>query len=117
MSLQEELFRIEEGFWLSGEDHFLQHLDERCLLAFPQMEQMHGVLPRADVARTAVPDRWRDLRISNRALVQLGDDACVISYRADVTRGDGTPYAALIGSSYVRRREGWKLASHQHSPL
>ncbi|WP_407353837.1 hypothetical protein [Luteimonas sp. R10] len=117
MSIQDELFRIEEGFWLAGEDHFLQHLDDRCLLAFPQMGQMHGVHARDQVAGTAAtPNRWRDLKIGNRHHVRLGDDVCIISYRADATRGDGAPYAALIGSGYVRRPEGWKLAFHQHSP-
>ena len=46
MSLEDELYAIERGFWLKGEDHFLAHLDETCLLAFPQMGEMHGVQSR-----------------------------------------------------------------------
>ena len=44
MALEDELFDIERGFWLSGEEHFLQHLDDDCLLAFPQVGEMHGFL-------------------------------------------------------------------------
>ncbi|MBL8770111.1 MAG: hypothetical protein JNK30_01915 [Phenylobacterium sp.] len=117
MTLETELYRIEEGFWLSGEAHFLAHLDARCLLAFPQAGEMHGVFDRTDVAATATPsNRWRDLRMSGRSLLEAGE-VTIISYRADVTRADGQPYAALVSSGYVRRPDGWKLAFHQHSPV
>lgn len=117
--LIDALFAIEQGFWLGGRDHFLEHVDERCLLAFPQAGEMHGVHSRDEVAATAStqPNRWRDLKISGRHLLRLSGDATIISYRADVHRFDGEPYAALIGSAYVRRPGGWKLAFHQHSPV
>jgi hypothetical protein len=118
MSIEEEIFAIEEGFWLEGERHFLDHLDEQCLLAFPQTGQMHGVYERERIAATAsTPGRWRDLRISNRHFLAPAEGVVQISYRADVQRFDGQPYSALIGSTYVRRPDGWKLAAHQHSPL
>lgn len=118
MSLDDELFRLEEGFWLAGRQHFLEHLDAECLLAFPQAGEMHGVHSAADIAASAsTPGRWRDLRISHRHLIELTDEVAAISYRADVTRADGEPYAALVGSGYVRRLGGWKLAFHQHSPV
>jgi hypothetical protein len=117
--LQDELFAIEEGFWLQGRDHFLEHVDERCLLAFPQAGEMHGVRTREEVAATAStqPGRWRDLKVSDRHLLRLADGAAVISYRADVLRFDGEPYAAMVSSAYVKRDGGWKLAFHQHSPV
>ena len=116
MALEDDLFSIEKGFWLSGSGHFLEHLDMRCLLAFPQSGEMHGVFDREQVAATAtIPNRWRDLTMSNRQLLSMGDVA-IISYKADVTRADGEPYAALVSSAYVRRDAGWKLAFHQHSP-
>lgn len=118
MALEDELYEIEEGFWLSGKDHFLSHLDERCMLVFPQAGELHGVQAREDVAATAsAPNRWRDLRISNRKFLEIAGDVAAISYRADVLRADGEPYAALISSVYAAREEGWKLALHQHSPV
>jgi hypothetical protein len=115
-ALQDELFAIEEGFWLEGEDYFLAHVDERCLLAFPTMPDFHGVDSREEVAATAKqPNRWSDLKMSNRQLVQPGEDVAIISYRADATQADGKPYAALIGSAYAKRDDGWKLSFHQHS--
>jgi hypothetical protein len=119
MALEDELFEIEEGFWLGGREHFLTHLDDRCLLAFPQMGQMHGIHTREEVADTAatMPNRWRDLTMSGRHMLRPDGGVGIISYRADVKRADGMPYEALIGSVYVRRSDGWKLASHQHSPI
>jgi hypothetical protein len=118
LGLQGELFGIEEGFWLKGQDYFLEHVDEQCLLAFPQGGEMHGVHSREDVAATATPvNRWRDLRMSNGHMLGPAEDVAIISYRADVTRPDGEPYAALVSSAYAKRQEGWKLAFHQHSPV
>ena len=73
MALEDELFDIERGFWLSGEEHFLQHLDDDCLLAFPQVGEMHGVFGRERVAATAtIANRWRDLRLGDRHLLRGG---------------------------------------------
>jgi hypothetical protein len=117
-ALQDELFEIEEGFWLKGEDYFLAHVDDQCLLAFPTMPDFHGVHSREEVAATAKqPNRWSDLKMTNRQLVQPGEDVAIISYRIDATKADGKPYAALIGSAYAKRGDGWKLTFHQHSAL
>ena len=115
--LIDDLFEVERGFWLEGEEFFLASLDEKCLLAFPQMGEMHGVRLREDIAATATPDnRWRDLKISKRDLIRPTPDVAIITYRAEVIRADGQPYSALVSSAYVRREDGWKLAFHQHSP-
>jgi hypothetical protein len=103
---------------MGGKDHFLDHLDDTCLLAFPQDGQMHGAFARDMIAASASePGRWRDLAMEDRNAIRPNDDMAVISYRAEVTRGDGQPYRAMVGSAYVRRENGWKLAFHRHSPL
>lgn len=118
MTLENDLYDIEQGFWLEGKEHFLNHLDDRCLLAFPQAGEMHGVHSRDEVAATATPsNRWRDLTMKERHLLHGAEDFAIISYRAEVTRADGEPYAALVSSAYARRPNGWKLAFHQHSPI
>ena len=103
---------------MKGREHFLDHVDAECLLAFPQMGEMHGVHSRDQVAATATDsNRWKDLRISGRKLLQPTADTAIISYRADVKRADGLDYRALISSAYASRRDGWKLFFHQHSPV
>lgn len=112
------MFEVEEGFWLKGEDYFLDHVDERCLLAFPTMPGFHGVHSREEVAATAKqPNRWSDLKISSRQLIQPGSDVAILSYVVEARQADGKPYKAMIGSAYVKRGDGWKLAFHQHSPM
>src|SRR3546814_11770433 len=84
MTLGKELYDIEQGFWLAGKEHFLDHVDDKCLLAFPQAGEMHGVHSRAEVVATATnPNRWRDLTMKDRQLLQSGDDFAIIRYRAD----------------------------------
>ncbi|MDQ0995411.1 hypothetical protein QFZ34_000588 [Phyllobacterium ifriqiyense] len=118
METKDKLFRIEEGFWLSGKDHFLAHVDEKAILAFPQAGEMHGIHPREDVAETAtLTNRWRNLKMTSRYLLMPADDVAIVSYRADVSRNDGEPYSALVSSAYIRRSTGWKLTFHQHSPV
>jgi hypothetical protein len=118
MTIEKELYDIERGFWLEGKEHFLNHVDDQCLLAFPQAGEMHGVYSREEVAATAtVSNRWRDLTMKNRHLLREEDHFAIISYRAEVKRADGVPYAALVSSEYIRRPDGWKLAFHQHSPI
>ena len=117
MTAGKDLYQIEEGFWLEGKEHFLEHVGEQCLLVFPQMGEMHGVHSRAEVAATATSaGRWRHLAMKDRQLLE-NDDFAIISYRADATRADGEPYRALVSSGYARRAHGWKLVFHQHSPL
>lgn len=118
MTLDKELYDIEQGFWLEGKEHFLDHVDNRCLLAFPQAGEMHGVYSRVAVAATdTTTNRWRDLAMKDRHLLHDSEDFAIISYKAEVLRADGKPYAALVSSAYVRRPDGWKLTFHQHSPV
>ena len=118
MALENELFDIEQGFWLKGKEHFDHHVDDQCLLAFPQAGEMHGIRSREEVAATATAtNRWRDLSMTTRHVLRAADEVAIISYRADVMRADGQPYAALVSSAYRQRPDGWKLAFHQHSPI
>jgi hypothetical protein len=115
MPLQDDLLAIDKGFWLDDEAFFMSHVDEKCALVFTQMQ---GIYPKAEVAVSAHdPKRWQDLKMSAPFLLQPADDVAFLSYRASVKHGNGQPYSALIGSLYIRRADGWKLAAHQHSPI
>ena len=115
-TLVNELYTIERGFWEEGGDFFRDHLDDKCLLAFPGMV---GTQSREEVAASASDNnRWRDVVIEHRALVEPGAGSAIISYEASATRLDGTFYHAIASSGYVRRRKGgWKLMFHGQTPL
>jgi hypothetical protein len=116
--LKDDLFELEQGFWTGGETYFLKHVDEKCLLVFPTMLDFHGIHSREEVAATArQPNRWRDVQFSQRQFVQPAADVAILSYRVTARQADNAPYAALIGSVYASRGDGWKLTFHQHSPI
>lgn len=115
MALEDELTEIERGFWTGGEDYFLSHLDEQCLLAFPQMA---GTYSREEVAATARdPLRWKDLETESKGFLQPTGETALIDYEARATRGNGEPYRALVSTLYVRRGKDWKMAFHSQTPL
>jgi hypothetical protein len=58
---------------------------------------------------------WDSFQLADERVLQLTDDAAVVSYRASATR-QGTDYTALFNSTYVRRNGEWKLALHQQTP-
>jgi hypothetical protein len=60
---------------------------------------------------------WDEFAFADERCLQLGDDTALLSYRFSGRRGEDLRYAALMGSVYVRRPEGWRLAYHQQTPL
>ena len=112
--VQQEILAIERQFWSGDEVFFRAHTDERCLVAFPSMS---GVMTREDMAATARnPNRWRDLDIRLKGIVQPSDDVVAMTYEATATRENGDPYRALVSSGYINRADGWKLMFHAHAP-
>ncbi|MGN6305502.1 MAG: hypothetical protein ACTHNH_11840 [Mesorhizobium sp.] len=112
---EKELLEIEKGFWALGEAYFKAHADKECLVAFPEMAM---AMSNADLAATAKnPNRWRDLSIDLKGMVEPGSDVVMLSYEAHATREGGEPYAALVSSGYVHRADGWKLMFHCQTPL
>jgi hypothetical protein len=115
MASEKDLLEIEKGFWTLGEAYFKAHVDKNCLVAFPDMA---GAMSNADLAATAKNlNRWRDLRMDMKGMVEPGSDVVMLSYEAHATRESGEPYAALVSTGYVRRADGWKMMFHSQTPL
>lgn len=80
----------------------------------------HGqVFTRQDVVESlndAAP--WRSYDIDEERLIPLGDCAAVLVYRGTAYRDDRAPeFFALVSTVYVRRGNGWALASYQQTPI
>lgn len=115
MASEKEILEIEKGFWTLSEAYFKANADRECLVAFPGMA---GTMSNADLAATATnTNRWRDLEIDLKGIVEPGSDVLVLTYEAHATRESGEPYAALVSTGYVRRANGWKMMFHSHTPL
>jgi hypothetical protein len=115
MASEKELLEIEKGFWTLGEGYFKAHADKECLVAFPEMAR---AMSNADLAATAKnPNRWRDLKMDLKGMVEPGSDVVMLTYEAHATRESGEPYVALVSTGYVRRANGWKMMFHSQTPL
>jgi hypothetical protein len=100
----DEILAIEKDFWTGDAEFFDTHTDSDCLVAFPRMA---GVMSNADLAQTAKnPNRWRNLEIELKGIVEPADDVVLVSYEARAARENGEPYKALVSSGYVRRSDG-----------
>ena len=112
---RKELLDLEKGFWTGDAAYYAANADAECLVAFPQMAQ---AMSNADLAKTArKPNRWRDLDIDVKGMVEPGSDIVVLTYEAHATRENGEPYAALVSTGYVHRTNGWKMMFHSHTPM
>lgn len=114
MSLEDDLFAIEDNFWHGGPEVYQRHADRQCLVAFSGLA---GMMSNEDIARSAEKGRWRDVSVKRKGLAQLSDKSAVITYECSAKRKDGQPYHAYVSSGYAKRPDGWKLAFHQQTPV
>jgi hypothetical protein len=114
MSLESYLLAIDQMFWTGGPEAYAEHCDESCLVVFVGMA---AVMRRQDIAKTAEKGRWTNVKLTPKGFVQLSDTSAVIAYDCIARRKDGQPHHALVGSGYVLRPGGWKLATHQQTDV
>ncbi len=75
-------------------------------------------MSNADLAETAKdPNRWSDLEIELKGIVEPAEDIVMLSYEARAARENGEPYRALVSTGYVKRGDGWKMMFHAQTPL
>jgi hypothetical protein len=116
MSTQKDLLALEKKFWTGNSKFYRENVDDSCLVAFGA--DMAGVMSNKDVAATAKDgNRWKDLDIKLKGLIEPADDVAILSYEANATRSNGEPYSALVSTGYAKRDDGWKMMFHQQTPL
>jgi hypothetical protein len=112
---KEELLDIERGFWGGDSAYYQANADTECLVSFPQMAK---AMTNAELAATASkPNRWHDLDIKLKGMVEPGSDIVMLTYEVRATRDNGERYAALVSTGYVHRVNGWKMMFHAQTPL
>jgi hypothetical protein len=60
---------------------------------------------------------WDEIVFEDTSSVRLTENAVLLTYRFTGRRGDEFVYAALMGSVYVNREGGWRMAFHQQTPI
>ena len=116
MSLEDHLFALEERFWTQGAGYFRRNLADSAVMVFPEPA---GVLVKDEIASSLErAARWSRVELEEHRLLELGDDAALVTYKATARRpGKDEPYVARASSAYVRDGAAWKLAFHQQTPV
>jgi hypothetical protein len=114
--LEDHLFDLEEKFWTEGPSFYENRLAYTALMVFPEPA---GVLLKDEIAPSlADKSRWAQVELEEHRLLELGEQAALITYKATAARADGgEPYRARASSVYVRDGAAWKLAFHQQTPV
>jgi hypothetical protein len=115
IKLDDYLFSLEEKFWTEGAEYYEQNLAYAAIMVFPDPA---GVMVKDEFASSlARKARWSRVALEEHRLLELTDDAAVVTYKATARRPDGKAYVARASSAYVRDGSGWKLAFHQQTPV
>jgi len=115
MTIQDELLKIERGFWTGGADFYRQNLDDLCVTVFTEMA---GTFKRDEIAGMITDtDRWRDLKLDVKGFLEPAPGFAILTYRVKATRKNNDAYAAAVTSGYVKRNGAWKMVLHQQTPL
>jgi hypothetical protein len=111
----EDLWVLEERFWLGDPLFYEQHLAVDARMVFPQPVGMMG---RAQILASIEPDkRWRRVEFANQHLVAPAEGTAVLIYAAAADRGiAGSAYRAQCSSVYVRSGGRWQLVAHHQTP-
>lgn len=112
----DELWRLEERFWLGDAAFYRGALGSGALMVLPPPT---GVLGRAEtIAAIEAAPRWRSVSFADRHLAFASETCALLVYRATADRGsEDVPYVAQCSSSYVRGEGGWRLVLHHQTPL
>lgn len=114
-SLQEELVKLEIGFWEATQNpgYYRENMADDGVAVFSQ-----GVMEKdAAVQSTTNPgsEGWSDIQIVEPRVVQITDDVAALVYKGTAKK-DGKPYSANSATVYRREPDGkWKLVMHQQS--
>jgi hypothetical protein len=114
MALEQDLLKLEKGFWTEDADYYREHVDEECLLAFADFA---GVRGNEEIASMRGDSNWTNINLDEKGLAHLSNEAVVLTYEVSADRKSGEPYKALVSTGYVKRDGEWKMAFHQQTPL
>jgi len=113
---EKDLLALEKKFWTGDTKFYQDNVDDSALIAFGP--DMAGVMSNKEIASSAGQgNRWKNLDIKLKGLIEPADDVAILSYEAHATRSNGQAYAALVSTGYARRDDGWKMVFHQQTPL
>lgn len=110
----DDIWSIERRLWLEGAEAYDECMAPDCVMAFAGIGVLRG--PAILESLREAP-RWQDVVVSEQVEARPTDEAAVIAYVAEASRGEGKPYRALCTSTYVLADQRWTIAQHQQTPI
>jgi len=116
LSVVDEAWALEEGFWKAGASGEVQDYYARVLATDAFVVVPGRVLLRGDLLRQW-DDRapWTDFDLTERRGSLVNGETALLSYRIIAHDADGNEYRALVSSVYTWVA-GWVLVFRQHTP-
>jgi hypothetical protein len=106
----QEIWKLEERFWLEGSTVYDAHLDSACVMAFPGI----GVMTGSEVNLKDAP-RWASVHMTGRVVARASSSVIVLGYKAEGRRTGAQPYVVFCTSTYRTDGSTWKLVQHQQT--
>lgn len=105
----------ERRLWLDGADAYRDLLHPDAIMVFPTDPPiLNGT---AILAAVDAGPRWIEVIFRNVREASSGS-AHIFAYHAEATRdGRAIPYRAACLSAWTEETDGWRLLSHQQTPL
>lgn len=114
MADEEDLWALEERFWIEGADSARHMTAKDAVIVFPYPV---GILQGSDLWREgSIAQRWRSVVMTER-YCKIEKNIAVLAYRASAERNDIPIYEAHCTSSYLLDDGKWLRISHQQTPL
>jgi len=114
MTSEDELWAMEERFWMEGADSARTMTAKGAVFVYPYPA---GILQGDQIWReNVVAQRWRSVVFSERCIT-LEKDIAVLAYQVSAERDDIPLYEALCTSSYLNDDGKWLRIVHQQTPL
>ncbi|WP_084074199.1 nuclear transport factor 2 family protein [Demequina sp. NBRC 110052] len=113
----EQLVALERDGWEAlthgrAREFYDDVLAQDAVMVFP-----FGVMERDDaIDGMAESRRWQDYELRDVTVHDLGAGIVVVTYHAHAERDEEGPFDAMLSSTYVRSRAGWRMMLHQQSP-
>ena len=116
---QHELADLEEQGWqalsstgAAAAGFYQRVLDETVVMLLPG-----GMLiDDRETIKSVSAQPWSSYQLHGVRVLQPAPDMGIVVYEVTAKREGAGSYSALMGSLYVRRGDGWKLAMHQQTP-
>ena len=113
MSDFSDLWDIERQLWTGPAGDYASLMTEDCIMVFPLPA---GILKRDDIIKTVTnAPRWDDIEFDKQNARQAADGTVVLAYVGRGLQGSNG-YEAFCSSTYVKDKDGWRIALHHQTP-